>query len=97
MCFLNKKYYKKLDLKKRFYYKKNQYFTLIFKTLIESSFDKYNFTTTKLSFFLMPNKIKNHCILTRRSSSIFFRFKLSRLKFRYYALNGRLVGIKKSV
>ena len=99
MFFLNKKDCRKLDLKKRFYYKKNQYFILVFNILLQSSFISNVFTAKRLRFLLTPNsvKVKNYCVITRRSSSIISKFRLSRLKFRYYASNGFLIGIKKSI
>lgn len=99
MCSLNKKGCKKLDLKKRFHYKKNQYLILAVNTLIQSKFIRTTFTAKKLRILLISNKVKvkNHCVISRRSSAVISKFRLSRLKFRYYASNGFLVGIKKSV
>ena len=83
MFFLNKKDCRKLDLKKRFYYKKNQYFILVFNILLQSSFISNVFTAKRLRFLLTPNsvKVKNYCVITRRSSSIISKFRLSRCYF----------------
>ena len=41
-------------------------------------------------------RVRNRCILTGRGRSIYNFCKLSRLKFRELASQGRLVGIKKA-
>jgi small subunit ribosomal protein S14 len=41
-------------------------------------------------------RLHNRCILTNRSRSIYKNFGLSRLAFRRLALNGNLIGVKKS-
>lgn len=41
-------------------------------------------------------RIKNRCLLTNRSRSIYKKFRISRLVFRRMALNGELVGVRKS-
>ena len=41
-------------------------------------------------------RVRNRCILTGRGRSIYSFCKLSRLKFRELAAQGRLVGIKKA-
>lgn len=41
-------------------------------------------------------RIKNRCVLTNRPRSIYKHFGLSRLMFRKYILQGKLIGVKKS-
>ena len=41
-------------------------------------------------------RVKNRCIVTNRPRSIYKNFGLSRLMFRKYALQGKLIGVKKS-
>jgi ribosomal protein S14 len=41
-------------------------------------------------------KIKNFCVLSYRRRGVFNYFKLTRMMFKYYALNKHLVGIIKS-
>jgi ribosomal protein S14 len=41
-------------------------------------------------------RVKNRCILTNRPRSIYKDFGLSRLMFRKYILQGKLIGVKKS-
>lgn len=41
-------------------------------------------------------RINNRCLLTNRSRSIYKKFRLSRLAFRRMALNGDLIGVRKS-
>lgn len=40
-------------------------------------------------------RIRNRCIITGRSRSIFKKFRISRIVFRTLASNGNLVGIRK--
>lgn len=41
-------------------------------------------------------RVRNRCLLTNRSRSIYRKFRLSRLTFRRLALNGELIGVRKS-
>jgi ribosomal protein S14 len=41
-------------------------------------------------------RVKNRCILTNRPRSIYKHYGLSRLMFRKYILQGKLIGVKKS-
>lgn len=40
--------------------------------------------------------IRNRCILTNRARAVYRKFKISRLFFKKYALQGILVGVKKA-
>jgi small subunit ribosomal protein S14 len=41
-------------------------------------------------------RIKNRCVFTNRPRSIYKHFGLSRLMFRKYVFQGKLIGVKKS-
>jgi ribosomal protein S14 len=41
-------------------------------------------------------KIRNRCILTNRARAVYRKFKISRLFFKKYALQGELMGVKKA-
>lgn len=41
-------------------------------------------------------KIRNRCVYTNRARSVYRKFKLSRIFFKKYALQGDLVGVKKA-
>jgi ribosomal protein S14 len=41
-------------------------------------------------------KIKNRCVFSNRARSIYRKFKLSRIFLKKYALEGDIMGIKKS-
>ncbi len=41
-------------------------------------------------------KIRNRCILTNRARAVYRKFKISRLFFKKYALQGELLGVKKA-
>lgn len=42
------------------------------------------------------NRLKNRCVLTGRSKSVYKYFKLSRILFRELALKGALNGVRKA-
>jgi len=46
--------------------------------------------------FNSKTKIHNRCVLSNRGRSVYSKFKMSRIFFKTYALQGFLVGIKKS-
>ena len=41
-------------------------------------------------------KIKNRCVLSNRSRAVYRKFKLSRIFFKQYALQGLIMGAKKA-
>jgi ribosomal protein S14 len=41
-------------------------------------------------------KIKSRCVLTNRGRAVYRHFKLSRISFKKYALQGDLMGVKKA-
>jgi ribosomal protein S14 len=81
--FLNKNFMSKIYLKsniQNFYLKKKIYYYLV---RFISLYDSYS-------------KIKNFCVLSYRRRGVFNYFKLTRMMFKFYALNKQLVGIIKS-
>nr|YP_009968192.1 30S ribosomal protein S14 [Cyanidiococcus yangmingshanensis]QMX77293.1 30S ribosomal protein S14 [Cyanidiococcus yangmingshanensis] len=42
-------------------------------------------------------KVRNRCVLTIRSRSVFSSYKISRIIFRQKAITGLLIGVKKAV
>jgi len=43
-----------------------------------------------------PTRLKNLCALTGRSRSVYRKFKVSRIKLRELALEGKIPGMRKS-
>ena len=43
-----------------------------------------------------PVRLKNNCVLSVRSKSVYKQFKLSRIMFRELALKGLIYGVKKA-
>jgi ribosomal protein S14 len=41
-------------------------------------------------------RLRNRCTLTNRPRAVYRKFKMSRLMFRKYALQGELIGVRKS-
>ena len=57
------------------------------------------FARNEIQLLLQKNsstKIKNRCILTNRARAIYKKFKISRVFFKKFALQGELVGVKKA-
>jgi ribosomal protein S14 len=50
----------------------------------------------KFSKFSNISKIKNRCVFSNRSRSIYRQFKLSRIFFKKLSLEGYLMGVKKA-
>jgi ribosomal protein S14 len=46
--------------------------------------------------FNSHTKIRNRCLLTNRARAVYRKFKLSRIFFKQYALEGELVGVQKA-
>ena len=51
---------------------------------------------SKLPRDISPIRLRNRCVLTNRPRAIYRRFGLSRLMFRKYIWQGKLVGIRKA-
>ncbi len=82
-AFLNKNFMSKIYLKsniQNFYFKKKIYYYLVRFVYL---YDSYS-------------KIKNFCVLSYRRRGVFNYFKLTRMMFKFYALNKQLVGMIKS-
>lgn len=43
-----------------------------------------------------PTRIRNHCALTGRSRAVYRKFKISRIKLRELALQGKIPGMRKA-
>lgn len=61
--------------------------------------DVRTYIYTKL--FLLPKdvspvRVRNRCVLTNRPRGVYRKFGLSRLMFRKYIWQGKLIGIRKS-
>lgn len=75
---------------------------IVYKSILsnqkESIEFRYKAHLFLLSFLRQSSliKIKNRCILTNRSRSVYRKFKMSRLMFRKMALEGKLIGVKKT-
>jgi small subunit ribosomal protein S14 len=70
---------------------------LIKKNNIFSNFQKsIYFTENKYILNNYKVKLKNRCILTGRSSSIYRIYRISRIKFRDLGRKGFITGLKKS-
>ncbi len=81
--FLNKHFDSKIYLKsnlQNFFLKKKIFYYLVRFVYLYSSY----------------TKIKNFCVLSYRRRGVFNYYKLTRMMFKYYALNKQLVGIIKS-
>jgi len=89
------------DKKRRIFYLKQEIKRLEYKSFFHDlRLDKefrYNTMTTlnKLSRNGSRVRIKNRCILTGRTHSVYKMCKLSRIKFRELASQGVLMGITK--
>jgi len=90
------------DLKRRFLFSKNELKRLELKSLIHDlniSKDMRYIYITQLNNLPRNSskvRIKNRCILTGRSRSIYRFCGLSRIKFRELAAQGLLMGVTKS-
>jgi small subunit ribosomal protein S14 len=43
-----------------------------------------------------PTRLRNHCALTGRSRGVYRKFKISRIKLRELALQGKVPGMRKA-
>ena len=90
------------DIKKRNLVCKHEVQRLNYKFVIKnlsltqnlrlSSINKLNFLNKNSSLV----RVKNRCFLTGRGRSVYTLFKLSRLKFRELASQGKLTGVHKA-
>lgn len=82
------------DKKARQTYKGTESYVCALRCLGET-----HFSVKKKNFLpIMPflPKIRNRCLLSGRSRSVFYRFRVSRIKFRDFVLLGMLPGILKA-
>lgn len=85
-----RKTYKKFELNKK-YYKYIFQNQLLSDAVRYAGFKKLMWITSNSSI----SKIKNRCIMSGKSKSVFRSFKLSRIMFRKLANNGNIIGITK--
>lgn len=57
---------------------------------------EYSFEFSKLSRNSSKTRIRNRCILTGRSRSVYKQFHVSRIVFRNLASQGFIMGVKKA-
>jgi len=62
------------------------------KDIRELAFDQFKRIFIKYSVV----KIKNRCLFSNRSRSVYKKFKLSRIFLKNFALQGLLIGVKKA-
>jgi ribosomal protein S14 len=78
----------------------NNYLNYIFiKSITENSYFSKKITSyyyKLFTFLLFYNKVHKSCLLTYRSKGTFNFFNLTRMMFKYYAVNKYLSGIVKS-
>jgi len=87
------------DYNKRKSVSSSFYSSLFIKTNTHTFFYKkkiYYFFLRFIYLYHFYTKIKNFCVLSYRRRGVFNFFKLTRMMFKYYALNKQLVGITKS-
>jgi len=87
------------DYNKRIAFNKSFYSMLFVKTNTHNFFYKkkiYYYFVRFIYLYYFYTKIKNFCVLSYRRRGVFNYFKLTRMMFKYYALNKQLVGIMKS-
>lgn len=90
------------DKNNRWLYKTNEIKRLVYKSIISNQKELIEFRYRAHLFLINLNtnsflvKIKNRCLLTGRSKSVYRKFRMSRLMFRKMALEGKLIGVKKS-
>lgn len=86
------------DIKKRTIYKNIEIFQKILKFLslyIQNIFISLILQFEFLHMFIFKTFIKNYCIISGRSRSIYKNFKVSRISFREIGSKGLFFGLKK--
>jgi len=92
----------KKNIKQRYFFKQTEKNRLILKTLMSNTLIKPSIRWKIQTQFDKKNahgfltRIKNICILTGRSRSIYRFFKLSRIQLKNQASNGYLPGVFKN-
>lgn len=91
----------KKNIKQRYFYQNFEKKRIILKIISKNLFIKNNlrWKTQQKWFFFNNNssitRIKNLCVLTGRSRSIYRFFKISRIQLRKFASEGYLPGFSK--
>jgi small subunit ribosomal protein S14 len=92
---------KKKNINQRYSFKDKEKKRLILKAITQNlNLEKNIRWKTQKKFITIPNissltRIKNRCILTGRSKSVYRFFKLSRIQLRKLASEGFLPGVSK--
>jgi len=90
------------DLKKRLYVYKYDFIRYKLKFIINNTLlhpairYKAQLKLNNLIKNSIKIRLKNRCVLTGRSRSVYKKFKLSRIMFRELALKGLLTGVRKA-
>lgn len=66
------------------------------RLLLDNSKYFVYFKLKKVSRTALSVQFNNRCVITGRSRSVYRVFGLSRIVFRQFSLNGRLVGVRKA-
>lgn len=91
----------KKNITQRYLFQKNEKQRLILKAITQNTqFEKKTRWKIQQKFFNLSNnssvtRIKNRCIITGRSRSIYRLFKMSRIQLRKLASEGALPGLSK--
>nr|QNR39892.1 30S ribosomal protein S14 [Cyanidiococcus yangmingshanensis]UNJ18938.1 ribosomal protein S14 [Cyanidioschyzonaceae sp. 2 FvB-2021] len=67
---------------------------IIFPFILKLAILRYSNRIKPIRIFM---KVRNRCVLTIRSRSVFSSYKVSRIIFRQKAITGLLIGVKKAV
>ena len=96
------------ELKLRFKYLKKEYSYIFLKYILKKYLKKsikfskkflivliYFFFKKQNKFKILKKNIKNYCIITNRSKSIYFNYKISRIQLRKLGSNKDISGFLK--
>lgn len=88
------------DKKIRKLYKKNEYKSLIYKSIVSNIYIPINVREHIFNILLKYKKnnkilIHNRCVYSNRARSIFTKYKVSRLVFKRLVLLGKIMGVYK--
>lgn len=90
------------DRNRRYFYSVLEKKLIILKNIVNNlnlDFDVRTLAYNEIVNLIKTNsitKIRNRCIFSNRARAVYRRFKLSRIFFKKYALQGDLVGVKKA-
>jgi len=90
---------KNKDLLQRKYFKKTELFQKVIKTILLYNQQKnIQLVLKKTNRLTLGYKvsIKNYCVISGRSRSVYRKFKVSRIYFRYLGSKGLFFGLRKA-